>query len=218
MSPDELHKIFKTLLAFFGPQNWWPARTRLETVVGAVLVQNTAWSNADKALGNLRQAGRLNWLALSSMTPEELAPYIRPSGYYNLKAQRLANLLTLFKKYNPWHSFFKQDLPVARKLLLEVKGIGQETADVLLLYVGRQPVFVVDAYSLRICSRHGWLPPKAGYNDMQAFFMERLSPDVELFVEFHALLVALGKHFCFKSKPLCANCPLFPWLEGSHEA
>ncbi len=207
-SAAQLLKIYNKLLSHFGPQNWWPARTLLEVVVGAVLVQNTNWGNVEKAIAGLRQARLLNWPALSRISASELAPYIRPCGYYNLKAGRLTNLLAMLKAHNPWNSFFEQNLVAARTQLLRVKGIGPETADALLLYVGKKPIFMVDAYTLRIVSRHGWLPANATYHEAQAFFMRRLPLSHEIFGEFHALLLALAKSYCRKSEPRCHLCPL----------
>ena len=204
--------IYKQLFSHFGPQGWWPARSPLEVVVGAMLVQNTSWGNVEKAIAGLRRARLLKWAVLSQLTVDELAPHIRACGYYRLKGQRLLNLLEFLKKYRPWHSFFNKELPTARTLLLGVNGVGPETADALLLYVGKKATFVADVYSLRILIRHGWLAPNSGYEQVRAFFMDNLPSDPVLFAEYHALLMALAKNYCRKNRPLCVQCPLYAWL------
>ena len=209
---NEAHRIYNKLLKHFGKQHWWPADSPLEIVVGAILVQNTNWNNVEKALNNLKKAGKLNWRGLSALKHEEMAGFFRPAGYYNIKARRLGNLLALFKKFRPWHSFFQQEAEPARQQLLAVNGIGPETADALLLYVGHKPTFVADAYTLRFLSRHNRLPAKAGYDEIRSFFMERLEPDSELFAEYHALILALAKTYCRKSVALCNQCPLREYL------
>lgn len=212
-----LAAIYNELLNHFGPQGWWPANSPLEIAVGAVLVQNTSWSNVEKAIICLKRAGLLNWRGLANISAPELAPYIKSSGYYNLKAKRLVNLLTFLKTYRPWHSFFEQSMPHARAQLLQVKGIGPETADALLLYVGKKASFVADIYTLRVLSRHRMLPANAGYDEVRGYFMERLPHSAEMFGEFHALLLALAKAYCYKTSPNCQVCPLKPWLDGYYE-
>jgi endonuclease-3 related protein len=201
-------RVYERLLEYFGPQGWWPGESPVEIVVGAVLVQNTNWANVEKALDNLKQALLLDFTCLLELELESLAEFIRPSGCYRVKAVRLKNLLTMLNRYQPWLSFFAQDLPPARAQLLQVSGIGQETADSLLLYVGGKATFVADAYSLRVLSRHGLLEARAGYDEVRAFFLERLPADQKVLGEFHALLLALAKTFCRKRQALCAQCPL----------
>jgi len=205
-----LFEIYSTLLDYFGPQHWWPGETPLEIMVGAVLTQNTSWTNVSRAIDNLKQQNLLSMEALYNLPQEILAEKIRPSGYYNLKAGRLKNLLSHIWEHNRENlaGFFDNDLPSLRQSLLSVRGIGPETADSILLYAAQKPVFVVDAYTYRILFRHGIIPEETDYHAIQALFMDGLPEDVALFNEFHALLVRLGKKFCKKNKPLCSTCPI----------
>ncbi len=205
-----LLEIYSALLDHFGPQHWWPGDTPFEILVGAVLTQNTSWTNVSRAIDNLKQDNLLSVEALYNLPLEILAEKIRPSGYYNLKAKRLKKLLT-----HIWNTsradlagFFDNDLSWLRQSLLSVKGIGPETADSILLYAGHKPVFVVDAYTYRILFRHGLIPEETDYHTIQELFMDGLPADVALFNEYHALLVRLGKDFCKKTKPLCSTCPI----------
>jgi len=204
-----LMEIYNLLLSSFGPQNWWPAETELEMMVGAVLTQNTSWNNVEKAILNLKEKSLLSIQNLSQIPSSLLAEYIRPSGYYNLKAKRLKNLINcIVNKYNgDITTLFSLDTETIREELLMVKGIGLETADSIVLYGAERPLFVVDTYTHRIVTRHGLVEEEAGYNDLQSFFMDNLSHDVDLFKEFHALIVKTGKDFCRK-KPSCSECPL----------
>lgn len=204
-----LMDIYNLLFSAFGPQNWWPAETETEMMVGAILTQNTSWNNVEKAIQNLKEEGLLSITGLSHTPASILAGYIRPAGYYNLKAKRLKNLIKLIEdKYNgDIDKLFSLATSNIRKELLSVKGIGMETADSIVLYGAERPLFVVDTYTHRILTRHGLIMEEAGYNDLQVFFMDNLPHDVELFKEFHALIVKTGKDFCRRS-PICANCPL----------
>ena len=204
-----LMEIYNLLFSAFGPQNWWPAETELEMMVGAVLTQNTSWNNVEKAIQNLKERDLLSVRKLSQISASTLTGYIRPAGYYNVKGRRLKNLLKLIEdKYNgDTKGLFSLDTDTIRKELLSVKGIGMETADSIVLYGAGRPVFVVDAYTHRILIRHELIDEEAGYHDLQAFFMDHLPPDVELFKEFHALIVKTGKDFC-RRDPLCSTCPL----------
>ena len=204
-----LMEIYNLLLSSFGPQNWWPAETELEMMVGAVLTQNTSWNNVEKAILNLKEKSLLSIQNLSQIPSSLLAEYIRPSGYYNLKAKRLKNLINcIVNKYNgDITTLFSLETETIREELLMVKGIGLETADSIVLYGAERPLFVVDTYTHRIVTRHGLIEEEAGYNDLQSFFMDNLSHDVDLFKEFHALIVKTGKDFCRK-KPSCSECPL----------
>ena len=207
---EQLQEIFHRLQNHFGAQNWWPGDSPFEIMVGAVLTQNTNWQNVEKAIANLKQAGLLTFAALSSVPIEELAQYIRPAGYYNIKAGRLQNLFAMITEQ--WDGdldyMLTQPAAVLREHLLSVKGIGPETADSMVLYAAEQPIFVVDAYTHRILCRHEVIPEEYGYFEIQELFMDNLEEDTRLFNEFHALLVQAGKHFCKKSKPKCAQCPL----------
>ena len=202
--------IYETLLAFFGPQGWWPGDTPLEILVGAVLTQNTNWINVSKAIANLRHDNLLALDTLTGLPPVVLAEKIRPSGYYNLKAERLQNLLRhISARAGSVEAFFNTGETAAiREELLSIRGIGPETADSILLYAGGKPVFVVDAYTHRILNRHGLIGDEAEYHELQALFMDHLPEEADLFNEYHALLVRTGKEFCKKSTPRCDDCPL----------
>ncbi len=204
-----LMEIYNILLSAFGPQNWWPAETELEMMVGAILTQNTSWNNVEKAILNLKEKNLLSIQELSQITASILAEYIRPAGYYNLKVKRLKNLINfIVERYNgDINTLFSLDTEAIREALLTVKGIGLETADSIVLYGAGRPIFVVDTYTHRILTRHGLIEEEAGYNDVQSFFMDNLPNDVELFKEYHALIVKTGKEFC-RRKPLCSECPL----------
>jgi endonuclease-3 related protein len=203
-------QIYETLYDFYGPQNWWPADTAMEMVVGAVLTQNTSWKNVEKGMAVLRERGVLSVDALSSLSHEELASLIHSTGYYNLKAKRLKNLLhMLVCDYEGDLEYFLEDeLFSSRDKLLQVKGIGEETADAILLYAGQHLIFVVDAYTHRIFSRHNFLEEECSYGDIQEIFMDNLPADVSLYNEYHALIVRLAKDYCKKTNPLCDTCPL----------
>ena len=179
-------------------------------MVGAILVQNTSWRNVEKALANLKHAGRLAPEALRRTRTATLARLVRPSGYFNLKAKKLRALVQfLYKHYDGDPAkLVGGNLEAQRAQLLAVYGIGPETADSILLYAAQQPIFVVDAYTRRICARLGLIAADASYAELQQLFMQHLPPEVERFNEYHALLVALGKYFCTKRAPRCETCPL----------
>lgn len=201
--------MFDTL----GPQQWWPGETPFEIIIGAILTQNTNWSNVEKAIKNLKTAGKLSPEEIYGLGLTELAHLIRPSGFFNIKARRVKTFIDwLFSKYGgKLHEMFAQDLQTLRNELLAVKGIGPETADSILLYAGNFPTFVVDAYTYRILSRHGFIPEETTYDEMKALFEENLPRDVKLFNEYHALLVNIGKMFC-RPKKFCEQCPLRDFL------
>jgi len=210
---NRLLEIYHALYRHFGPQHWWPGDSPLEVMVGAVLTQNTNWQNVSRAIANLKAAGLLSLTALTALPVEVLAARIRPAGYYNLKAGRLKNLLALLnEKYQgQLADFLEEETAVLRALLLSSKGIGPETADSILLYAARRPVFVVDAYTHRFLLRHGLISEEDDYHEIQDLFVGALPEDAALFNEYHALIVRLGKDFCKKRQPLCASCPL-EWL------
>jgi endonuclease-3 related protein len=209
---SDLLEMYKAMFDRFGPQHWWPGETAIEIVVGAVLTQNTSWKNVEKAIGRLSERGLLSLKALHSSNPTELADAIRPAGYYNIKAKRLKNLVGLIASSHgeDLEGFLSQETHRLREALLSVKGIGPETADSILLYAGGHPVFVVDAYTFRILSRHGMCDETAAYQELQDLFMDHLPHETALFNEFHALIVRTAKEFCAKT-PRCAQCPLFMW-------
>jgi len=205
-----LLKIYKSLFNFFGPLNWWPGDTPFEIMVGAILTQNTSWSNVEKAINNLKKENLLEPQKLYHLNQKELAQMIKPSGYYNIKAQRLENFLDLFVKEFEGSSkkMFSYDNKELRKKLLKVNGIGPETADSMLLYAGKKAFFVVDAYTKRIFSRHKFISKDSTYDQIKEFFNQNLDRDVELFNEFHAQIVMLGKTICTNKNPDCTKCPI----------
>lgn len=207
---NKIQEIYQILFDRFGPQHWWPGETPFEVMVGAVLTQNTNWTNVSRAIANLRQANLLSFQALHALPPALLAEKIRPAGYFNLKTARLKNLLNLIatEYQGRLADFFAEETAALRQKLLAVKGVGPETADSIVLYAANKPAFVVDAYTYRILSRHSLIVEDAGYDEIQELFVGALSEDVRLYNEYHALLVKLGKEFCRKSKPACAACPL----------
>jgi len=200
------------LLSHFGPQHWWPGETPLEVMVGAILTQNTNWNNVEKAIQNLKRKGLLSVHGLHSVTVQQLAEEIRPAGYFNIKSKRLKNLIHfLVECYEGKMTLFLEDrTETLRNGLLSVKGIGPETADSILLYAVKRPLFVVDNYTYRILNRHGLVDDPVSYDDLQDLFMSNLPHDPQLFNEFHALIVCTGKNYCRK-KPLCHPCPLKDW-------
>lgn len=207
---DRLRELYERMYDRLGPQGWWPGDSPFEVMVGAVLTQNTNWKNVERAIDNLKGAGLLAPEKLVDLPTGLLAEYIRPAGYYNIKAGRLHNLLGAIAQTHDGDldTFLAQPLPELRQQLLAVKGIGPETADSILLYAAGQPVFVVDAYTHRILSRHQLIDEDAGYSDIQELFMDNLEADPQLFNEYHALLVRVGNRFCKKQRPDCDACPL----------
>ncbi|MGD0572491.1 MAG: endonuclease III domain-containing protein [Sedimentisphaerales bacterium] len=230
MLAEQLKEIYDLLFERFGPQDWWPGDTPFEVIVGAILTQNTNWTNVEKAITNLKNAKALSPDKLHRLDIKKLAELIRPAGYFNIKAKRLKNFLDwFFKNYSGKVGNFENIRTTElREQLLSVKGIGPETADSILLYALNRPVFVVDAYTARICSRHHLIGEDADYNQIQETFESNLPSDpasawhsgssdkyrgayaetsIQLFNEYHALLVHLGKDFC-KPTPKCEECPL----------
>ena len=205
-----LNLVYQKLYSLFGSQQWWPADTRFEVMIGAILTQNTNWLNVEKAIGNLKKHKLLQPHKLYKLSHKRLASLIRPAGYYNIKAKRLKGFLEFFIRY--YNGNVKKmsgiDTSSLRQQLLSVKGIGPETADSMLLYALNRPIFVVDAYTKRILLRHRFTGEDAGYDKIQNLFMQNLKSGVKLFNEYHALLVKLGKEFCLKNKPRCKICPL----------
>ncbi len=206
----KLDLIYQKLYSYFGPQRWWPGETPFEVIIGAILTQNTNWLNVEKAIGNLKKNKLLEPHKLYGLRNRKLALLIRPSGYYNIKAKRVKSFLKFFIKYynGSARKMSKGTVSSLRQQLLSVKGIGKETADSILLYALDKPIFVVDAYTKRIFSRHRFILEGANYDEIQNLFMNNLKSNVKLFNEYHALLVKLGKDFCFKNKPRCDICPL----------
>ena len=216
MSSTILTGVYDRLYRAFGPQQWWPGETPFEVMVGAVLVQNTAWRNVERAIDNLREAALIEPLALYQVSIEELQELIRPAGYYRLKASRLRNLLRLIVDdyAGSVKALLSVDRSTLREQLLSVKGIGPETADSIVLYAAQMPTFVVDTYTHRILARHGWIGYEADYYELQEHFESNLPHDVALFNEYHALLVRVGHLYCRK-EPKCDDCPLCELLPDS---
>ena len=206
---DILIKIYRTLYQTYGPRHWWPGETSFEVMVGAILTQNTSWRNVEKAIQKLKGKGVLNPEGIHHLKRSELARLIKSSGYYRIKTDRLKSFIDfLFEEYDGnIKKMGRERLGELREKLLGVKGIGPETADSILLYGLKNPIFVVDAYTRRILSRHGIISEKASYEEVQKLFMDYLPRDEKLFNEYHALFVYLGKTVC-KKIPRCEICPL----------
>lgn len=205
-----INRFYQELHKSYGPQGWWPADTRLECILGAILTQNTSWKNVEKAMENLKRENLISVGKLKLITADELAGLIRPSGYYNQKALKIKNFITFaVRNYSgSLEKMFGEDKSVLRKKLLGIKGIGPETADSIMLYAGEIPVFVVDAYTYRVLSRHGLVPEETTYGEIQELFTDSLPEDADVFNEYHALLVKVGKEHCRKRSPKCNGCPL----------
>ena len=206
---SRLNAIYSKLYKAFGPQHWWPGETPFEVSVGAILTQNTNWGNVEKAIDNLKREGKLNASAIRKITPERLAALIKPAGYFNVKAKRLKHFVEfLWEEYGGRMAKMKEEgMDVMREKLLDVNGIGPETADSILLYALERPVFVIDAYTKRVLSRHNIMDHDAIYDSFQELFHSNLKRDFRLFNEYHALLVRLAKEYC-RTKPRCGECPL----------
>jgi endonuclease-3 related protein len=201
--------LYRVLLREHGHAAWWPGETPFEVCLGAILTQNTSWTNVLKALANLRARGLLSFAALAALPPSRLAPLIRSSGYFNVKARRVKAFLGfLGREYGGHVERMAAEEPRAlRAKLLSVEGIGPETADSIVLYAAGLPLFVVDAYTRRIFSRLGALRGDESYDEIQRFFMERLPRDAALYNDYHAQIVLLGKNIC-RPRPRCSACAL----------
>lgn len=237
---DQIRKYYETLCAAWGPQHWWPARTRFEVIVGAYLTQNTSWKNVEAALRNLRSANALSLRAIREIPVSELEALIRPAGYFRQKAARLKTFVDFADaRYGGSLShMFAQPTKKIREELLQLNGVGPETADSILLYAGQHEIFVVDAYARRILDRHGIASENAAYEEIRSLFERALSvpmaavdpvqllpshepspvssrkrsPVAQVYNDMHGLMVAVGKRFCLKSKPHCEACPLQKFL------
>jgi len=202
-----------------GHQHWWPGETPFEVCVGAILTQNTAWSNVERAIANLKTAQVLEPETMFALTEARLAELIRPAGYFNVKARRLRSFLRvlLVDFGGDLKRLFADETSVVRERLLAVNGIGPETADSMLLYAGEHPSFVIDAYTKRIFSRHGWCAQDAGYDNLKHICESALNQKtgaarLDYWQDYHAQLVMVGKHFCRTRTPRCDECPLKPLL------
>jgi len=206
----KLPEIYQRLFHAFGPQHWWPGDSPFEIAVGAILTQNTNWGNVEKAIYNLKKQNALAVKTIHDMPVQKLAELIKPAGYFNVKAKRLKNFIHFLM--NKYHGSMKrigdEDMQVIRKNLLDVNGIGPETADSIILYALGKPVFVIDAYTKRVLSRHGIMEDEKSYDKFQELFHSSLERDVKLYNQYHALFVKVGKVYCRRQRPLCDNCPL----------
>ena len=204
-----LSVIYDKLNSHFGDLHWWPAQTAIEMIVGAILTQNTAWKNVERALENLKALSLLEPRLLYETDSRVLEDLLRPAGYFRIKTFRLKNFLHFLHAHYSWNleKMFSEDLWQLREKLLAINGIGKETADSILLYAGNQPIFVIDAYTRRIFQRHGLVAADISYDALQRFFMSSLPEDVPLYNQYHALIVNTGKTYC-RATPLCEECPL----------
>lgn len=207
MRARRVRRIYERLLQTYGPQHWWPGETPFEVMVGAVLTQNTAWTNVERAVANLRAARALSAQRLATMPLEDLAGLIRPAGYFNVKARRLHNFCTWYVQAGGLEALRSRSTGELRHALLGVNGVGPETADDILLYAFERPVFVIDAYTRRLFARLGAEQTEDGYETLRHWFESRLAPEVALYNEYHALIVRHAKDVC-RPKPLCKECCL----------
>lgn len=210
-----LDEYFNSLFTALGPQHWWPGDTPFEVAVGTILTQNTSWKNVEQAISNLREADLLSVSAIQSVNIRRLERLVRPSGYFRQKARKLKAFCAFLQtEYaGSLDRMFETPTIVLRPKLLGVFGIGPETADSILLYAGGHGVFVVDAYTRRILTRHGWVGENPKYSDVQWLFERQFPGQSKLFNEFHALIVQVGKRWCLARNPKCQECPLGRYLE-----
>jgi endonuclease-3 related protein len=215
----ELGLYYDALFRADGPQHWWPGRTRMEVIAGAILTQNTSWSNVERAIRELRRENLLSATAIARVPLTRLARLIRSSGYFRQKARKLKAFVHFLRQHyhGSLDKMFRTPTLELREQLLGVHGIGPETADSILLYAGGHPVFVVDAYTRRIVERHKLGHKKQSYEAVQKMFEQNLPARAPLFNEYHALIVHTGKHYCRKHGPACEQCPLRPFLPTATE-
>jgi endonuclease-3 related protein len=209
----KFYKAYDALFAHYGEQRWWPAESRLEMMLGAILTQNTSWTNVEKALFNLRKADALKFQPLENSSREDIAESIRPAGFFNQKSSTIKGMINIIRDHfdGSLNKLFELEISELRTELLSWKGFGKETADCIILYAAKKPVFVVDAYTKRICMRHGWIDEKETYDDIAHLFTDNLPEDIQLFNEYHALIVQVCKDHC-RTKPKCEGCPLESFL------
>jgi endonuclease-3 related protein len=200
-----LNTVYERLFTTYGPQYWWPANSAFEILVGAILTQNTAWSNVEKAIANLVSAGSLNADIINTLPDDKLAEFIRPSGYFNIKAKRLKNFCRWFDYQGGFESLEQLNTQTLRISLLEINGIGPETADDILLYAFNRPVFVIDTYTRRLFSKLNVINGDEQYETLREWFEKTLTPNVPLYNEYHALIVRHAKEKCLKNNS-CRHC------------
>ena len=206
----DLQQVFDALFEAYGHQHWWPGETPFEVMVGAILTQNTAWTNVERAIANLRENDCVDPERILQTEPAQLADWLRPSGYFNIKAQRLRNFCRWYLNEGGYGRLKRWDTHRLRRALLSVKGVGPETADDMLLYAFERPVFVIDAYTRRLLTRLGLASGEESYEALRAefeTFFGREPKNVDLFNEYHALIVQHAKDACRK-RPVCPECPL----------
>ncbi len=213
---DRLNEVYQRLFEAYGPQHWWPGESPFEVLVGAILVQNTSWQRVEAAIAGLKTQGVFDWPTLGELDEESLAESIRTVGYYRVKAKRLRNLFAMIHdRYDgSLEALLTDGTESLRENLLSVNGVGRETADSIVLYAAERPRFVIDAYTYRVFTRHGWVEPEIDYDELQDYFESALPAEVPLFNEYHALLVAVGHRHC-KPRPKCDGCPLADMLPES---
>ena len=204
---EKLFSLYNQLLAQHGHRKWWPADTPFEVALGAILTQATSWRNVEKAMENLKGADAFTPGEIASISQATLERLIRPSRYFRMKAQKVRAFVEYIAK-RPMHVMFKQDVPELREELLSIYGVGPETADTIILYAAGKPSFVVDSYTYRLFSRLGWVTGNYNYEKLRALFMDNLPHDVDLFNEYHALIVGHGARVCHKKTPNCEECRL----------
>lgn len=202
-----MRRVYQQLYRHYGPQHWWPGETPFEVMVGAVLTQNTAWINVERAIANLKANDCLDAERIVATADERLATWLKPSGYFNIKARRLKNFCAWFISNGGMPALERRETSVLRRDLLSINGIGPETADDILLYAFDRPVFVIDAYTRRLFARLGHISGAEGYEALRSTFEETLGADASVFNEYHALIVAHAKHHCRK-RPRCDGCIL----------
>ena len=219
VSEGPLVTYYDALFRAHGPQHWWPGRTRFEIIVGAILTQNTTWTNVERAIANLRREKLLSPAAIEKIPTARLATLIRSSGYFRQKARKLKAFVSFLRRnyQGSLNKLFATPTAELREQLLAVHGIGPETADSILLYAGQHRVFVVDAYTRRILERHNLVHPKATYEDIRTQFEQNLPDDTQIYNEYHALIVHTGKHHCRTRQPNCKQCPLQPFLPAESQ-
>jgi endonuclease-3 related protein len=215
-----LPRYYDALFAAYGPQRWWPGRTAFEVIVGAILTQNTSWTNVEIAIRNLRREKLLTPRGIQSVSLARLARLVRSSGYFRQKAKKLKCFVRFLRSEyaGSLTRMVRTPTAVLREKLLAVHGIGPETADSILLYAGEHPVFVVDAYTRRMLERHGMATPTQSYEEIRQLFERSLPGDAPLYNEFHALIVRTGKEYCRTHNPRCNECPLHSFLPRATQA
>jgi endonuclease-3 related protein len=219
-SAAALRTYYDALFAAHGPQHWWPGRTAFEVIVGAILTQNTSWSNVEIAIRNLRREKLLTPHAIENVSFARLAQLVRSSGYFRQKAKKLKCFVRFLRSEyaGSLARMFRTPTAELREKLLSVHGIGPETADSILLYAGKHPVFVVDAYTRRLLERHQMAAPTQSYEEIRQLFERSLPDGAPLYNEFHALIVRTGKEYCRSRNPRCSECPLHSFLPHATQA